>query len=143
MGLQCLLIGTVVILLIAVQARADTAEEVERSVRSIQTAFNKGDVDTLKGLMTKDHVAILSYARFDNAADQLKVLSDWKTSEFKVDGLKVKTLTRDVALVSFQATIKGTYKGKEVPSPVQVAEVWIHRDGEWLQASYQETPVDQ
>ena len=142
MRLRHLLIVTAVLLL-AVQVRADTAEEVERSVRSIQTAFNKGDVDTLKGLMTKDHVAILSYARFDNAADQLKVLSDWKTSEFKVDGLKVKTLTRDVALVSFQATIKGTYKGKEVPSPVQVVEVWMNRDGKWLQASYQETPVDQ
>ena len=141
MELRHLLIGTAVLLL-AVQVRADTAEEVERSVRSIQTAFNKGDVDTLKGLMIKDHVAILSYARFDNAADQLKVLSDWKTSEFKVDGLKVKTLTRDVALVSFQATIKGTYKGKEVPSPVQVVEVWINRDGKWLEASYQETPVD-
>ena len=141
MELRHLLIGTAVLLL-AVQVRADTAEEVERSVRSIQTAFNKGDVDALKGLMTKDHVVILTYARFDNAADQLKVLSDWKTSEFKVDGLKVKTLTRDVALVSFQATIKGTYKGKEVPSPVQVVEVWMNRNGKWLQASYQETPVD-
>jgi hypothetical protein len=69
-------------------------------------------------------------------------LSDWKTSEYKIEGLKVKTLTKDVALVSFQATIKGTYKGKEVPSPVQVVEVWIKRDGKWLEASYQETPLD-
>ena len=128
MELRHLLIGTAVLLL-AVQVRADTAEEVERSVRSIQTAFNKGDVDTLKGLMTKDHVAILSYARFDNAADQLKVLSDWKTSEFKVDGLKVKALAKDCAMVSYPATIKGTYKGKEVPSPVQVVQVWVRRDG--------------
>ena len=61
----------------------------------------------------------------------------------KLEGLKVKALTKDVALVSYQATIKGTYKGKEVPSPVQVVEVWMNRDGKWLQASYQETPVDQ
>jgi len=141
MRLRHLLIGTAVLLL-AVQVRADTAEEVERSVQTIQKAFDKGDVDTLKGLMTKDHVAILTYARFDNAADQLKVLSDWKTSEYKIDGLKVKTLTKDVALVSFQATIKGTYKGKELPSPVQVGQVWVRRDGKWLQASYQETPLD-
>jgi len=141
MGLRHLLIGTAVLLL-AVQVRADTAEEVERSVQTIQKAFDKGDVDTLKGLMTKDHVAILTYARFDNAADQLKVLSDWKTSEYKIDGLKVKTLTKDVALVSYHATIKGTYKGKKVPSPVQVVEVWIKRDGKWLEASYQQTPLD-
>jgi uncharacterized protein (TIGR02246 family) len=142
MGLRSLWIGTVVMLL-ALQAKADTAEEVERAVRTIQTAFNKGDVDALKRLMTEDHVTILTYARFSNTADQLLVVADWKFTEYKMEGLKVKALTKDVALVSYQATIKGTYKGKEVPSPVQVAEVWINRDGKWLQASYQETPVDQ
>ena len=142
MGLRSLWIGTVVMLL-ALQAKADTAEEVERAVRTIQTAFNKGDVDALKRLMTEDHVTILTYAQFSNTADQLQVLADWKFTEYKMEGLKVKALTKDVALVSYQATIKGTYKGKKVPSPVQVAEVWINRDGKWLQASYQETPVDQ
>ena len=142
MRLRHLLIVTAVLLL-AVQVRADTAEEVERSVRSIQTAFNKGDVDALKRLMTEDHVTILTYARFSNTVDQLQVLADWKFTEYKLEGLKVKALTKDVALVAYQATIKGTYKAKEVPSPVQVVQVWINRDGKWLQASYQETPVDQ
>jgi uncharacterized protein (TIGR02246 family) len=141
MGRRALLIGTAV-LFCAVQAGADTAEDVERSVRALLKAFNKGDVDTVKGLMTEDHVAILSYARFANRADQLKALADWKISEYKTGALKVKALTGDVALVSFRATIQGTYKGKEVPSPVQVAEVWVRRDGKWRQASYQETPLD-
>jgi uncharacterized protein (TIGR02246 family) len=140
MGLRTFWIGTAVIL-VAVQARADTAEEVERAVRTIQAAFNKGDVDTLKGLMTEDHVTVLTYARFSNAAEQLKVLSEWKFSEYKIDGLKVKTLTKNSALVSFQATIKGTFKGKKVPSPVHVVEVWVRRGGKWLQATYQETPL--
>ena len=140
MRLRHLLIVTAVLLL-AVQVRADTAEEVERSVQTIQKAFNKGDVDTLKGLMTEDHITTLTYAQFANAADQLKVLAEFKFTEYKMTGLKVKALTKDVALASYQATIKGTYKGKKVPSPVQVVEVWIKRDGTWLQASYQETPV--
>jgi uncharacterized protein (TIGR02246 family) len=142
MGLRSFLIGTAVLLL-AVQARADTADEVERARQTIQTAFNKGDVDTLKSLMTEDLMTTLAYARFTNRADLLKVLGELKISEYKMDGLKVKTLTNDVALTSYRATIKGTYKGKAVPSPVQVVEVWIKRDGKWLQASYQETPVDE
>ena len=141
MGLRSFLIGTAVLLL-AVQARADTADEVERARQTIQTAFNKGDVDTLKSLMTEDLITTLAYARFTDRADLLKVLGELKISEYKMDGLKVKTLTNDVALTSYLATIKGTYKGKAVPSPVQVVEVWIKRDGKWLQASYQETPVD-
>jgi uncharacterized protein (TIGR02246 family) len=135
------LIGTAVLLL-AVQARADSADEVERARQTIQTAFNKGDVDTLKSLMTEDLITTLAYARFTDRAELLKVLGELKISEYKMDGLKVKTLTNDVALTSYLATIKGTYKGKAVPSPVQVVEVWIKRDGKWLQASYQETPVD-
>jgi len=141
MGLRSFLIGTAALLL-AVQARADTADEVERARQTIQTAFNKGDVDTLKSLMTEDLITTLAYARFTDRADLLKVLGELKISEYKMDGLKVKTLTNDVALTSYLATIKGTYKGKAVPSPVQVVEVWIKRDGKWLQASYQETPVD-
>jgi len=121
--------------------RADTAEEVERSAQAIQTAFNKDDVDSLKQLMTEDHMTTVTYAGFSSAADQLKVLSDWKFSEYKIDELKVKTLAKDVALVSYQATIKGTYQGKAVSSPVQVAQVWVRRDGKWLQAAYQETPL--
>jgi uncharacterized protein (TIGR02246 family) len=140
MGLRHLLIGSAV-LLVAALARADTADEVERSVRALQTAFNKGDADALKGLMTEDHLTTLSYAQFASAADLLKAFGDFKVSEFKMDGLKVKALSKDVALASFQVTIKGTYKGKEVPSPVRVVEVWIKRDGKWLEASYQETPV--
>ena len=141
MGLRSVLIGTAVLLL-AVQARADSADEVERARQTIQTAFNKGDVDTLKSLMTEDLITTLAYARFTDRAELLKVLGELKISEYKMDGLKVKTLTNDVALTSYLATIKGTYKGKAVPSPVQVVEVWIKRDGKWLQASYQETPVD-
>jgi hypothetical protein len=33
---------------------------------------------------------------------------DWKLTEYKNEGLKVKTLTKNIALVSYQATIKGT-----------------------------------
>jgi uncharacterized protein (TIGR02246 family) len=140
MGLQIL--G---ILAMAMLSTGDTqegvAKEVEGAVHAVQTAFNKGDVDTLKRLMTEDHVTILTYAHFSNAAQQLRTLSDWKFSAYKIDGLKVKVLTVDAALVSYQASIQGTYRGKEVPSPVQVAAVWVKRDGRWLQASYQETPV--
>src|SRR5262245_6096308 len=83
----------------AADTEGDTAREVEQAVHAIQSAFNKGDVDTLTGMMTRDHATVLSYARFANAADQLKILSDWKFSEYRIEGLEVKGVTRDVALV--------------------------------------------
>ena len=85
----------------------------------------------------------LSDSLFERLGRSLSIDQDrLKFSEYKIEGLTVKALAKDVALASYQATITGTYKGKEVPSPVQVVEVWVKRDGKWLQASYQETPLD-
>jgi uncharacterized protein (TIGR02246 family) len=119
----------------------NAADEVERSVRSIQAAFDKGDRETLRELMTEDHVSIMTYTHSSNAGELLKSLSDYNFSEYKISEQRVKLLTQEVALASHHATIKGTYKGKEVPSPVHVTTVWLKRRGKWLQAFYQETPV--
>ena len=119
----------------------NAADEVERSVRSIQAAFDKGERETLRGLMTEDHVNIMTYGHSSNADELLKSLSDYNFSEYKISEQRVKFLTQVVALASHHATIKGTYKGKEVPSPVHVTTVWLKRRGKWLQAFYQETPV--
>src|SRR5262245_3709999 len=116
---RTLLIGMAA-LLIAGEARADKAEEVERSVHTIQTAFNTRVLEALKALMTEDHVSILTYDQTSSAAGLLKSLGDYKFSEYRISGLKVRTVTKDVALASYRATIKGTYKGREVPSPVLV-----------------------
>src|SRR5262245_48938412 len=125
---RSLLIGAAT-LLITGQARTGPGEEVERSLYAIQTAFNKGHVDLLKGLMTEDHVSVMTYARISGAAQLLKSLGDFKFSEYKISALKVKMVTKDVAVASHQAAIKGTYKGREVPSPVQVTTIWVKHDG--------------
>src|SRR5262249_41834675 len=107
MGAQALLIGAVI--LFASDTKEDGGREVGAEVQNIQAAFNRGDVATVRGLMTEDLLTVLPYARFANAAEQLKVLSAWKISDYKIEGLRVKALTGDVALVSYRATIKGTY----------------------------------
>jgi uncharacterized protein (TIGR02246 family) len=115
---------------------------VEKSLRSLKTAFNQGDAETIKRLMTKDHELTLSYARFTSRADLLKALGEFKIVDYTIEGLQVKMLAPNAALATFRATTNGTYKGRVVPSPARAVEFWIKRDGQWLQASYQETPID-
>ena len=141
MGLYALLIVTAGVIA-APDETPDVARDLERAVRTIQTAFNKGDVDTLRVLMTDDHLTVLTYAHFSNREDQLKVLSDFQFADYQIDGLQVRGLTETVAVVTYRATIRRTYGKRKVPSPVNVGEVWVKRDGKWRQASYQETPVD-
>jgi uncharacterized protein (TIGR02246 family) len=141
MRMLCVLIATLFILP-AAYGQDDPAPLVEKSLRSLKTAFSQGDAETLKRLMTKDHELTLSYARFTSTADLLKALGEFKIVDYQIEGLQVKVLAPDAALATFRATTNGTYKGRIVPSPARVVEVWIKRDGQWLQASYQETPID-
>jgi predicted lipid-binding transport protein (Tim44 family) len=46
--------------LIGAAAEEGVAKEVQQAVSCVQAAFNKGDVETLRGLMTPDHVTILT-----------------------------------------------------------------------------------
>ncbi len=43
--------------------------------------------------------------------------------------------------MNFRAKTVGTYKGKPLPAKVYVTEIWVKRDGRWLQCLYQETPL--
>ena len=61
MGKRFLLLGTAMILL-ATKSRADTAPEVERSVRTIQAAFNRGDVQRL--VSHADEIRLGTHARY-------------------------------------------------------------------------------
>lgn len=72
----------------------NAADEVERSVRSIQAAFDKGKRETLRGLMTEDHVSIMTYTHSSNAAELLKSISDYNFSEYKISEQRVNPLLR-------------------------------------------------
>jgi hypothetical protein len=59
----------------------------------------------------------------------------------QISDLKVIIVSKDTALVTFRAALKGAYRGKPVTSTVLARQAWIRRDGKWMEASYQETPV--
>ena len=109
--------------------------------QELQTAYDSGDADGIRQGTTPDHLSITTLYQFVSQADQLKALSDRETSSYEMKGLQVISLTEDVVLLTFRADIDGTFRGRKIASKVQVVETWIKREGRWLQASYQSTPV--
>jgi hypothetical protein len=63
MGLHSVLLAAA-LLLPAANADDDPAQVVEKSVRSLVTAYDQGDVEQVKRMMTEDHETTLTYARF-------------------------------------------------------------------------------
>jgi uncharacterized protein (TIGR02246 family) len=139
--IACLAAG----LLAAADAPKDDAatREVTQALNTLNAAFAKGDADAIKALMTDDHVAVTSYyggAR--TRAEQLKSLADMKVKEYKAGEFKVSKVGKDVALVTYPVTQKGTYKGKDLAAKSLASALWVKAEGKWRERFYQETALD-
>ena len=128
-------------LLFVPEGRADIRKDVKSAKQVLEAAFKSGDASIIRQRTTADHLSITTRFQFFSQADQLKALSEYRLSSYEMAGLQVNVLTNDVALLTFRADIEGTFRGRKLPSHVQVVETWVRRDGKWLQASYQATPL--
>ncbi|MGE5192764.1 MAG: nuclear transport factor 2 family protein [Deltaproteobacteria bacterium] len=129
-------------LLIAAGKDEGAVKEIQQSLQTLNEAFARGDAEAIRRLTADEHVAITPYYGGPMPkTEQLKNPGDLKVPDYKAGEIKVTLLTKDTALVIYPLTQKGTYKGKPVAARNYVAAVWVNRDGKWLEASYQETPL--
>jgi uncharacterized protein (TIGR02246 family) len=123
-------------------ADADTIAAVNASSDALDAAFEKQDAETIKALMTPDHITVAPY--YDGpqtVEDQLASLSEYDWKQTIVGDVDVAVLAPDVALRTFTADLKGTFQGKKLPSQVFATELLVKRDGKWVERFYQVTTL--
>jgi ketosteroid isomerase-like protein len=140
---KMLLVLTAGLLIGAQDAKQNPAvQEIQKAIGTLNDAFAKRDADAVRRLMIDEHLSITAYYGGPaTKADQLKSLADLQLTEYKAGELKVTMLTDDAALVAYPLAQKGTYKQRPVAAKNYASAVWIKRNGKWLEASYQETPL--
>ncbi len=124
-----------------VQGEAGAEKDVRQALIKLNEAFGKGDADTIKAMLTEDHVAVLAVGIRQTRADALRQPADPKYTAYQTLDLKVTLLSEDVALLTFRAKVKGTYRGAPYPEDNLCSAIWVRRSGRWLERYYQETPV--
>jgi hypothetical protein len=103
--------------------------------------------DTLKA---KDHVAFERMLATDylevlpdgvnDKASTLTEVKDLEISDVTFSDWRLIPLDRDAAILTYSATIKGTYKGQAFPEgPYRNSSGWINRDGKWQAFYFQQT----
>lgn len=101
-------------------------------------ALEKKDMTTFASMLASDYVEVR-----DKVYDKASVLEDLKTLDLAnatFSDWKVINIDKDAVLLTYNATIKATSKGKEVPpGPYRSSAVWVNRDGKWVANYYQET----
>lgn len=131
-------------LLIGAEPATDNSaiKEVEQAIRVLNEAFVKRDPEVIRRLMTDDHIAITPYYGGPHLkAEQLQTLKEHQVTDYKAEETQISLLAKDVALVRYKLTQKGTYQGKSLAPKNYASAVWVKRDGKWLEATYQETPL--
>lgn len=125
-----------------VPTRADDATEIEASMKALAKAFETHDVDRIRSLMTPDHVAINSGDDHPVSVDeQMKELTKLRYSVVEIGEPTVSMIDTATALVIVGMNIEASLDGVPQPGKLIVSQIWVKRDGKWLQRLYQETAV--
>ena len=118
---------------------APSEAEIEAKEKAAWDAFKQKDEAGFKKSLAADYYGVTASGVSDTAAS-ITGMKDTDLSDFTLADWKMTTIDKDAVLLTYTATVKGTYKGKPVPSgPYYEASAYINRNGEWVNVYYQET----
>ncbi len=99
------------------------------------------DYDAFGNMLASDYTEVEDNGVFDKAGIIADV-KDLNLTDATFSDWKMLPIDSDAVILTYQTTLKATYKGSEVaPGPYRSAAVWVNRDGKWLDFYYQQTPV--
>jgi hypothetical protein len=102
-------------------------------------AFKRKDANAFKKLLVPEYVEIHD----GGVTEGSKVVDDMKDvelSDVTFADWRMTTIDKDLVLLTYTTTQKGTYKGQAFPEgPYRNAAAWVNRNGEWLAIYFQET----
>jgi hypothetical protein len=102
-------------------------------------AVKKKDWDAFGKMIANDYIEILDNGVHDKTAT-LANIKDLEISDVTFADWKVLPIDKDAVMLTYSATVKGTFKGEAFPAgPYREAAAYVNRDGQWLAIYFQET----
>jgi uncharacterized protein (TIGR02246 family) len=116
---------------------------IEAQRTALGKAYEAGDAAALRALMTPDQRSVaFVYDGAQTVDEQVAALKELDVEVYDAIPPTVEMLGPDAALVTYEQSYRGTYKGNPLPGRVFIGEVWVKTDGAWLQKFYQETVIE-
>ena len=119
----------------AMMSEADAIAKEKATWATIE----KKDYDAFGNMLTSDYIEVGDDGTYDKAGI-IAQLKDFTVADPNFSDWKLMPIDKGAALLMYNVTFKGTFKGQEVPpGPYRASSVWVNRDGKWLAAYYQQT----
>jgi hypothetical protein len=104
-------------------------------------SIKQKDYDAFGKMLASDYIEVTDEGVFDKAGIVADI-KDFNLTDVTFSDWKMLSIDNDAAIITYNTTLKATYKGKDVPpGPYRAAGAWVNRDGTWLAVFYQQTPV--
>ena len=103
-------------------------------------AFKRKDADAFKKMLAPEYIEISGNGTMDTAAT-VNAMNDVTFTDLTFADWKMTTIDKDLLLLTYTTTQKGTYKGEAFEATNRHGAAWVNRNGEWLAIYFQETPV--
>src|ERR1700680_2658628 len=116
----------------------DGRSDVESKIISLEKRLWNGDVSKLEA---DDYEAIKHAHRYHRSDDEAAA-KEAKFALVSMDDIRVSMLRPDVALMTYHATEKGSFRGTPVPAALYFGSIWVNRGGEWKNVFLEENLPD-
>ncbi len=133
-------------LFIALPAVADDLkDDLVAKEKFAWQAWVDGDGEAYRNLLTEDAVFVVAGAGITTGREA--VVADVNNNNCEIENLefsdfKLRKLSPDIAVLTYNATSDTTCEGQRLPSAVYSTTVYVRQEGEWRTTSYQETALE-
>src|SRR5262245_19720275 len=101
--------------------------------------IKKKDWDGFGKTLASDYLEVLDDGVHDKAASVADI-KDLDLADVTFADWKMLPINKNVVLITYNATVKGTFKGQAIPpGPYREASAYVNRNGDWVTIFYQET----
>ena len=122
-------------------AAAMTEADAIAKEKAVWEAIKNKDYEAFGNMLADDQIEVMGESVNDKAGSIARV-KDFEPSEVTFSDWKFLSIDKDAFVVTYTASMKGKYKGKEMPPLTgRASSAWVNRNGKWLAIYHQECQV--
>ena len=122
----------------------EAADEFIALEKGMWDAWANGDVAKVGKYLHEETISLTSGARVSGKANGISAYNEaaCEVRSYLLEGVKAHQINENTVILTYKAQQDATCAGEKLDPKLLATSVWVRDGGQWLVASYQETPVD-
>jgi len=111
--------------------------------RQMVEAEKAHDLKFIDSTLAPDFLEIAGDGRLYTKPEIMEVVKDVQIDDYALDNFHVSMLGDDIAIVSYEVSVRASYKGQSFPARNHLSSTWRRQKRRWQMVFHTSTPVPQ